>query len=245
MFFPDVDKQILCELAQHNHCQLLVLQAEAECGDHWISFLLFGQNDEHGIPVILLQAVHPLFQRQGIGRWGLHLVYQRCRKARYMLLNTQLGLDLGFYTRVGFAHFQDAKTRFKMIGDTVWRRPLELGAVMDISLSAVVSESHSTQSPATRNHCRWLCPLGAAFKSIPGTDVCFAATMMHMIMSLPQMVQHFSGYPHRPGSIGSLVSGCLAHMWHSRTQEDPDGPILIALLRQRLTVAFCQAFGST
>jgi GNAT superfamily N-acetyltransferase len=82
MFFPNVNKQVFRELAQNNQCQLLVLQAEAECGEHWMSFLLFGQNEESGIPVILLQAVHPLFQRQGIGRWGLHLLYQRCRKAR-------------------------------------------------------------------------------------------------------------------------------------------------------------------
>jgi hypothetical protein len=247
MFFPNVNKQVFCELAQNNQCQLLVLQTEAECGEHWMSFLLFGQNEENGIPVILLQAVHPRFQRQGIGRWGLHLLYQRCRKARYMLMNTQLGMDMGFYTRVGFAHFQDVKTRLKTIAETVWRRPLELGAVMDISLSAVVLESHSAQNSATRNQCQleWLCPLGAAFRvrSIPGTDVCFAATMMHMLMSLPQMVEHFSGYPHRPGSIGSLVSRCLAHMWRSRTQEDPDGPILISLLRQRLTGAFGQAVG--
>jgi hypothetical protein len=155
----------------------------------------------------------------------------------------QLGMDMGLYTRVGFAHFQDVKTRLKTIGETVWRRPLELGAVMDISLSAVVLESHSAQNSATRNQCQWLCPLGAAFQSIPGTDVCFAVTMMHMLMSLPQMVEHFSGYPHRPGSIGSLVSRCLAHMWRSRAQKDPDGPILISLLRQRLTGAFGQAVG--
>ena len=158
-------------------------------------------------------------------------------------MNTQLGADLGFYTHMGFAHFQDAQTRFKMIGGAVWRRPPALGAVMDISLAAVVLESFSTQDPATRNQCRWLCPMGAAFQSIPGMDVCFAATMMHMLLSSPQMVAHFSGYAHRPHSIGSLIGRCLAHMWRSRTQEDPDGPILISLIRQRLTGDFGHVTG--
>ena len=243
MFFPDVRKQTLQELAQNDQCQLLFLQSEEEDGRHWVSFLLFGQNEERGIPVILLQAVHPIFQRQGLGRWALHMLHQRCRKTRYILMNTQPGVDLGFYTHMGFAHFQDAQTRFKMIGGAVWRRPPALGAVMDISLAGVVLESFSTQDPATRHQCRWLCPMGAAFQSIPGTDVCFAATMMHMLLSSPQMVAHFSGYAHRPHSIGSLIGRCLAHMWRSRTQEDPDGPILISLIRQRLTGDFGHATG--
>ena len=238
MFFPQVDKQTLLELSQNPQCHLLVLQSEAECGSHWISFLLFGQNDEGGIPVILLHAVQPLFQSRGIGRWGLHLVYRQCRKTRTLLLNTQAETELGFYSHMGFSEFQQDIQRFKSIGDVTWRRTSDLGAIWDISLSTVVVEHQLSHGPSNPSKCRGRCPMGAMFRSIPGTDVCFVATVLHMLLSVPQMVAHFSAYEDRPHSTGALVGRCLAHLWRSVHQEDPDGPALIPHLRARLTGDF-------
>ena len=240
MFFPRVDKPTLLELSQNPHCHLLVLQAEEDCGSHWISFLLFGQNDQGGIPVILLHAVQPLFQTRGLGRWGLHLVHRQCKKTRTLLLNTQEGTELGFYSHLGFSEFQQEPQRFKSIGDVTWRRTPDLGAIWDISLSTVVAESQRSPSPSNPSQCWWLCPKAVGFRSIPGTDVCFAATVMHMLLSVRQLVDHFSAYEDRPHSTGALVGRCLAHLWRSVSQDDPDGPALISHLRARLTGDFGQ-----
>ena len=142
--------------------------------------------------MILLHAVQPLFQSRGIGRWGLHLVYRQCRKTRTLLLNTQAETELGFYSHMGFSEFQQDIQRFKSIGDVTWRRTSDLGAIWDIALSTVVVEHQLSHGPSNPSKCRGRCPMGAMFRSIPGTDVCFAATVMHMLLSVRQLVDHFS-----------------------------------------------------
>ena len=239
MLFPEVDEKLMLELAQNPRCRLLSLQSIGHSGGHWLSFVLFGQTPDCGIPVILLHAVHPALQRHGLGRWGLQLLYRQCAKTRDMLLHTQ-PVDLGFYTHMGFVKFQgaDDKLRFKQIGGDVWKRSHIQGAVLDLRLSEVVSSRMLPTDRSQLHRCRWLCPQQLAFQTLPGSDVCFAATMFHMLLSIPQLVAHFSTYESRPHSTGALIARCLAHLWQN--QQDPDGPSLVALTRFRLQGDFGQ-----
>ena len=242
MFSFGVDDKLLAELTHNTQCKLLSLQSRGHSGCHWLSFLLFGQTDDGGIPVILLHAVHPALRRQGLGRWGLQLLYRMCKKTRDLLLHTQ-EVDLGFYTHLGFSEFQDedAKQRFKSVGGAVLKRSHTLGAVMDLKLSEVVATSQGRLSGVRSSYCRWLCPEGLAFQSLPGTDMCFVATLLHMLLSVPQLVAHFQSYEDRPLSTGAVIARCLAHLWSN--QQDPDGPALVSLLRSRLQGDFGQVQG--
>ena len=241
MFPLGVDEKLLIELTQNSQCRLLSLQSKGHSGSHWLAFLLFGQTEDGGIPVILLQAVHPALQRQGLGRWGLHLLYRLCAKTRDLLLHTQQ-VDLGFYTRLGFVEFQtkDAKQRFKAVGGAVLKRSHNQGAVLDLKLSEVVASGQRGSTGPTSFACRWLRPSGLAFKTLAGTDVCFVATLLLMLLSVPQFVAHFTTYENRPLSTGAIIARCLAHLW--RNQQDPDGPALVTLLRSRLQGDYGQAY---
>jgi GNAT superfamily N-acetyltransferase len=238
MFFPEVDERALISLTQQHNCRLLSLQSTGHSGCHWLSFLLFGQTDDGGIPVILLQAVHPALQRQGIGRWGLQLLYRQCAKVRDMTLHTQPG-DLGFYTHMGFLPYQEVRYRFKAFGGTVWKRSHTLGAFLDLKLSEVVAARATMTTRAQLYRCRWLCPQHLAFMTLPGTYVCFVATMLHMLLSVPQLAAYFSMYETSPQSTGALIARCLAHLWQD--SQDPDGSALVALIRARLQGDFGHA----
>jgi hypothetical protein len=58
MFSFGVDEKLLIELTHNTQCKLLSLQSKGHSGCHWLTFMLFGQTDDGGIPVILLHAVH-------------------------------------------------------------------------------------------------------------------------------------------------------------------------------------------
>jgi GNAT superfamily N-acetyltransferase len=120
--FPDLGgDQDLYDLCESTQCQLLTLSTITH-GGQLLSYVVFAQTEGKGPPLILFQGVHPAVQRNGVGRWGLQLVYERCGKTRDLLVKIHEERT-GFYLHLGFLLRKGSdNSRFPAVGSGIMRR---------------------------------------------------------------------------------------------------------------------------